>query len=164
MKRQFSSVSAAEKRKQTCLKIYKTEFPMQNPQILSKAVSNSIKTKSYTFPSGRRVLIQGYEAFCLDMLLKQGIWEEDIRVGCCDVPSIPYVKENGRNGIYFPDIWIPRINSVIEVKSPWSWLVQLQRNKLKLDAAVRSGVNIYLYVFNPDGSLNSCNFYPTKTD
>lgn len=157
-----SPPTPSEKRKQTCLKLYKTEHPMQNPQILSKALAKSSKT--YIFPSQNTVQVHGYEPFCLDLLLKQGINETDIRVGCQNVPSISYTKENGKTGVYFPDIWIPKLNTLIEVKSHWTWLVRLQRNQLKLRASAQAGFNIYLYIFNPDGSLNTVNFHPAVLD
>lgn len=156
--------TSADKRKLTCLERYQVEHPMQNPQILSKAILNSSKTKLYTFPSGRQVQVQGYEPFCLDLLIKRGIPEHDIQVGCEHVPSISYIKENGRNGVYFPDIWLPKMNSLIEVKSPWSWLIRLQRNQLKLHAATKARFNMYLYVFNRDGSVNTVQFYPSVKD
>jgi hypothetical protein len=49
--------------------------------------------------------VQGYESFCLDNLLSEGVDEDDIIVGLKNVPSIKYVHlEKAR--IYFPDIFI----------------------------------------------------------
>ena len=70
-----------EKRVKTCLDRYGVDHPMQHPEIMAKWISSAYKRKEYIFPSGTKVLVQGYEPFGLDFLLLNGIPESEIRVG-----------------------------------------------------------------------------------
>lgn len=80
--------------------------------------------KSFVFPSGREVRVQGYEPEALALLLAEGVEEGDILVGR-DVPRIPYTYQGegpeGTRHIYFPDIYVKSRNLLIEVKSLWTY-------------------------------------------
>ena len=76
-------------------------------------------SKTYTFPSGKEIQVQGYEPFALNELI-QILSEDDIINGCSNVPTIAYADDEGKPHKHFPDIFIPSQNKCIEVKSTWT--------------------------------------------
>jgi hypothetical protein len=142
-----------EKTKETWLKHYGCEHPMQNPIILEKSQKMAFKLKSFVFPSGRETKVQGYEPFALDHLLKSSIPEDDIVVGCANMPVIYYTDVLGKQRRYFPDIFLPLERQLIEVKSTWTMKQKPENIQLKLEAARREGFRIKLWVFDEKGIL-----------
>ena len=129
-------------RKSTMIDRYGVEYPYQNAEIHEKAMVSALKYKEYTFPSGKVVKIQGYEHLALDELLTE-YTEDEIFVEKHAVPRIPY-EMNGTSHYYFPDIYIPKDNRLIEVKSSYTYNMQLDKNKLKEAACLAQG---YLFEF-----------------
>ncbi len=132
---------------------YGVRHPMQHPDILEKAIRGSYRSKIYTFPSGKEEWVQGYEPFCIDYLLKDELITEDrIFVGTKNMPLIlypnPYTNKTSR---YFPDIYIPSENRLIEVKSPYTYKKDLDMNYAKWEAAVNAGFNFYVYIYSGKG-------------
>jgi hypothetical protein len=104
-----------EKMKKTNIERYDVPYPMQNKEIMEKSIKSSYKLKSYTLPSGKIIKYQGYENFALDDLLK--IYNEDELVnGSKNVPEIWY-EADGIKHRHYVDIYIPKENKCIEVKS-----------------------------------------------
>jgi len=139
-------------------KIYKTWMekyggnPMFDPDVVSKMLKNSFAKKDYVFPSGKIVSVMGYEPRCIDELLKR-YDENDIITETKKIPVIKYnkhCKKYGkryfRKGRYFPDILLP--DKLIEVKSVYTYNLDSINNELKMRAAVASGYNIELWIFN----------------
>jgi hypothetical protein len=124
------SVIIQNKTKQTCLQRYGVEYIAQDPIISERMFKNSLKFKEYTFPSGKIVKIQGYENIALDILLKE-YKEQDILTNRSDMLKISYWY-NKKNRIYFPDIYIPNQNKIIEVKSN-RFLIQNKSTSSKKD-------------------------------
>lgn len=54
------------------------------------------------------------------------------------MPKIEYEFE-GKKRRYFPDIWIPKHNLIIEVKSTWTYEKDLEKNLLKKKATEQMG-------------------------
>jgi len=136
--------------KNAMIELYGVEHAMQNPELLSKALKTAYSTKDYTFPSGKIVQIQGYEHYALDLLISQGINEDDIVVGCENVPVIDYVYEKERK--YYPDIWVKSTNTIIEVKSHYTYLRDIEKNTEKFRVTA-SSYNFELWVFLKSGEL-----------
>jgi hypothetical protein len=138
-----------EKRKQTCLQKYGVEHPSQCIEVNKKNQLNSKKYKKYTLPSGKIINIQGYENYAIDELLKL-YSEEDIISDRKDIPRIQY-KHQEKNKYYFPDIFVPKENKIIEVKSEWTY----KRNynlELKADATKLAGYIYEIWVYNRKGN------------
>ena len=55
----------------TCLEKYGVENPMQDKDISEKSQNNMMRTKEYIFPSGKKIQVQGYEAFAIDELQRE---------------------------------------------------------------------------------------------
>lgn len=111
------------KAQQTMLQRYGVRHGMQCAAIRSKAEHTRKLLKPVTLPSGRVVWLRGYEGMAVDLLLRGGIREEELVLTPKDIPSIPYTDPiTGRHRVYHPDIYIPHLNYLIEVKSLWTFL------------------------------------------
>ena len=119
---QFQAPDFKTKCVKTNLERYGVEHPMQNPKILSKNLTTSFRRKPYTFPSGRIELVLGYEPVCLDYLLSNGYSEDELIVNPNEMPIIWYDnRRTGKVSRYYPDIYIPSKNLLVEVKSDWTY-------------------------------------------
>ena len=114
----MQSPEIKQQMRENSMEKYGVPYPRQHPDIARKAKISSLSSKEYVFPSGKKILIQGYENMALDELIKS-YTEEDIITGD-DIPIIPYTDEHGKDRIYYPDIYLKSINKIIEVKSSYS--------------------------------------------
>jgi hypothetical protein len=148
----------SETGKKMMMEKYGVEHAMQNPTLFKKARASAFSTKEYIFPSGNVVHIQGYEHYALDLLLESGIEEKDIVVDCEEIPVVGY-EENDKFHRYFPDILV-RANpekgrpkdKIIEVKSIYTYLSQLETNLLKFKAT-SDLYEFELWVISPNGEM-----------
>jgi hypothetical protein len=123
--------------------------PTQTPEVFEKIMKSSKSYKKYTMPSGEIRNVQGYEPFAINMLLKE-YTEEEIKTNRKDVPSISYTFNNETKK-YFPDIYIPAKNLIIEVKSDWIYNLDIDKNKVKEEFTKREGYNYEVWMFNKKG-------------
>ena len=135
-----------QKMMETSLKKYGVPHPMQHPEIFDKRIRNSFYYKDYTFPSGKVVQIQGFEDLALDELLLK-YTEDEIVVGSKNMPSIWYLFECVKRR-YFPDIFIPKDNLLIEVKSDFTMRVNFEINNIKAKAVLDQGYNFEFYIYD----------------
>lgn len=111
---------------------------------LSKLNSHNIKP--YQVSNNKILYLQGYEPQVIDILLnKLHIDESDIEVDSTNIPKFNYVLE-GKQYRYFPDIFIPSFNLIIEVKSIYTYLSDKKRTNLKLLSVVSQGCNVQLWI------------------
>ena len=136
-----------EKYKETCVERFGVENPSQNAEVHEKKVKNSYKSKEYTFPSGKQALIQGWENKALDKLL-ESYSEDDIIVETENIPRITYYDDLGKKHYYFPDIYIPKENLLIEVKSQWTYDSNIPKHNLKRDACLENGFNFKFMIMS----------------
>ncbi len=66
-----------------------------------------------------------------------------------------------KQGLYYPDLFIPRINMIIEVKSDRWYYEHEQRNQLKKHAVRSAGYNFKFMVFNGKHQLLKQEEYET---
>lgn len=104
------------------------------------------KKKTYIFPNGKRVKIQGYEDWTIDYLLKNNIGSEEMIVEK-HKPVIYYIYEK-RQRIYFPDCYLPSYNTIVETKSIWLWNRDRPQIKAKIKASLKKGFNFRLVVWD----------------
>ena len=138
-----------EKFKQTCLKRYGTEHPSQNLDFMEKVQKNAKKYKEYRMPNGTIRKIQGYEPFALDILLKE-FNEEQIITERKQIPTIHYL-DNHKKRYYFPDIFLPHLNKIIEVKSIWTYKCKKDNVLEKEKATKEQGYDYEFWVFDSKG-------------
>jgi hypothetical protein len=124
-------------RKKNSLKKYGCEYPMQYPAIQQKNQLSALSLKRVEI-KGKTFFYQGYELKALTRLLEEGYRVDDIVTAKGEVPKIIYFYK-GKQHLYFPDIFIPKENRIIEVKSQWTYNRDLKRNKAKEKAAKVAG-------------------------
>lgn len=149
---EFASQSeiVKDRMKKTNLRKYGVEYASQCSEIMEKTQKNAKKYKEYTFPSGNKRNVQGYEPFALDQLLKDGYVEEQIFTGRKDVPRITY-EIDGKKRYYFPDIYIPEKNKIIEVKSTWTYKCKTDNIQQKKKACIDAGFDYEIWCFDAKG-------------
>lgn len=136
----------------TCLEKYGYEHYM-----LSDSFSLSCKRqfKDYILPSNRVVRIQGYENLALDILISK-YKEDDIIVTNKEIREeigiLNYIMDK-REHTYVPDIYIKLENKIIEVKSNWTYELELEKNNLKKKSCEDVGIKFEFWIFNKKGDL-----------
>jgi hypothetical protein len=100
-------------------------------------------------PSGAIRKVQGYEPYALDELVKL-YTEEQIKTDCKDIPYIDYVIE-GKKRRYFPDIYIPHENRIIEVKSTWTYSCKTDYIKEKRQTCIDTGYKYETWCYDRSG-------------
>lgn len=151
-----------EKRKQTNLKFYGIEYPshtekgiktnllkygvrhpMQNPTIFKKMLRSRFKIKEFITKTGLKFNYQGYEDVGLKFLLEElKIPENKIFNIKNNLPIIWYLNpKNNKLSRYYPDLWIPDLNLLIEIKSEFTMKLDLDVNIKKHEICNKYGFN-----------------------
>jgi hypothetical protein len=141
------------------LKVWKNKLGinhcMEIPDIFEKTQKTSFRLKSYKFPNGKEVKIQGYENYALDSLIN--IYKEDeIFIGAKNVPKIFYSFENKKKR-YYTDIYITKNNLLIEVKSKYTMEKELNKNLAKRKACVELGYDFQFWIYDKKLNLQIIN-------
>jgi hypothetical protein len=142
----FQSSLIREKSKKTSQEKYGCDMPCQNINIYNKLQKNAFSCKKYILPSGKVWNVRGFEPYALDELLKF-FTEEEIKVKPVDIPRIEYIFENKKH-YYFPDIYIPKENKIIEVKSTWTYKLKPKIIKAKGDMCKEKGYNYEIWIYD----------------
>jgi len=115
---------------------------MQNPESFHKQQESAFKYKEYQLPSGKIVKVQGYEPFALNILLNEQNYKEDeLIISTIEQPQIKYFFENEQHKHYL-DIFIPKENRIIEIKSTYTYEREIDKCLAKQNAAKEQG---YIY-------------------
>ena len=146
----WQSQEVKDKSKQTCIERYGVEYPMQNAEFSEKVSKNAYNLKEFNFPCGTTIQVQGYESILLKNLVKEGYTYEDIIVKRTEVPEIWYDKDNNKHR-YYCDIYIPKINTIYEVKSTWTYKKDIDKINLTKQACIDTGYLFELYVYDGKG-------------
>lgn len=131
----------------TCMEKYGVSNPSQDPTIYRKQRGMVFRLKEFEFPSGRIDKVQGYEPLALKKLLSEGHTEKDIVTDPINMPLIWYMNDN-KNHKYFPDIYLPKEDLIIEVKSIYTFNVDKSVNLLKKQACIDAGHKFKFMIFN----------------
>ena len=146
------------KYKETSLLRYGKNHPMQNSEISEKSLKNSYRIKNITLPSGKNIILQGYEPQALQYLLNQ-FTEDEIISERTNVPEIWYTGEDGNQHRYYTDFYIPKINMCIEVKSRRTFELEKEKTLLKQKATIDAGFNCEIWIINQKGIILEYIFY-----
>ena len=133
------------KHKQTCLDTYGVDHHMKLPEIHEKHQRSMFRYKEYIWKTGEVSLVQGNEPIVLRELEEKGYTYEMVLTGATEMPEIWYDFEDSTHR-YFPDIYIPTENLLIEVKSPWTVTLNVEKNQAKFSAAKNAGFDFKLEV------------------
>ena len=100
---------------------YGAECPMQCPELFRKAQATSFRRYPYVTPDGKVFMLLGYESVAMDEILEsEGV--KTIYAGeDSEIPTFEYYDQDGKRHLYYPDIYIPDENRVIEVKSVYTY-------------------------------------------
>jgi hypothetical protein len=115
----------------------------KNESYANKMFNASVKYKNFNLPSGKIVKLQGYEPQVLTELLK--IYsEDDIVIGVKEIfkytGRIKYLMIDGSEHTYYPDFYIKSTNTIIEVKSQWTFDKWKEKNLAKEQACLQQGL------------------------
>jgi hypothetical protein len=114
-----------------------------DPEFAKQQFKSRGKYKEFILPSGNVVKIQGYEPQVLTELLKT-YDESDIFIEVKNINAtigkISYVHE-GKLRTYYPDFYIKSINTIIEVKSKYTFGLHIEKNLAKEQACLQQGFN-----------------------
>jgi hypothetical protein len=136
----------------TCQQKYNVDHYSQDAEVSEKQAKNAYKKKPYTFPCGTTVSVQGYEPFLLNILVTDGYTHQDILTQRNEVPVIWYINNKGKKSRYFCDLFIPKTNTIYEVKSAWTYKNGLDTIELKKQACEDAGYIFKLYIFDKTGN------------
>jgi hypothetical protein len=140
----------------TNIEKYGVEHLMKNPEYLDNILKKSYKFKDYTLPSGNIIQIQGYEHYALDeLIINNKIDELDIITGIQNVPKITYTDKKNIVRDHHGDIFIPKQNRIIEVKSTWTF--QKPDVLLKQKAGKELGYKYEIWVYDKKGNKTCYN-------
>lgn len=142
------------KYEKSCIEKYGVRNVSQHHLILEKIFKTSISRKLYKFLSGKKIFVQGWEPYAIDYLLKE-FSEEDLYFGK-DIPRIKYLFQN-KDHVYFPDIYIKSIDTIVEVKSVYTYNINLEKNYYKFNYTVKN-YNLKLMIYDDKLNLYSFNF------
>jgi len=132
-----------EKRKQTCLNKYGTEYVSQVPCIFKKQQQNSFKIKKYLDTD-----LYYQASYELDFLEK---FYNKIEI--YNGPSITYIFENTTH-VYHTDFYIPKFNLIVEIKSTYTFEKDLKKNLRKHKYCLKQ---VYNFIFIIDKNYDQLN-------
>jgi hypothetical protein len=149
----LQSEDCRTKLKNTCMDRYGYEYYMQNELCAEKVSKNAYNLKLYIFKCGNIVNVQGYEPFALEVLEKNGFTYTDLIINKRNVPEIWYINKKILHK-YYCDIYIPKENLIIEIKSIWTYNKNILKNILKAKACKDKGYMFETWIFDKKGNLN----------
>jgi hypothetical protein len=168
----FTSEVIKERIVQTCLEKYGCRHPMQNYEILHKALSSMSRIKP-TIVNGVVRNLLGYEpqgvkyiTEVVNPILGRRLEESELLFGR-DVGFFEYRDVNEKDKRYFPDMKIKDSNIIIEIKSIYTYNIEPETNILKFLAVSRSGNYLQaiiletedkvsdVWIFSPNGEFTS---------
>lgn len=103
------------------------------------------KYKTFLWCTGEISKVQGYEHIALKELEESGYTFNDILTSKKDMPKIWYSYKSSIHR-YYPDIFIPAENLIIEVKSVYTMRYDFYKNMLKAQACKNLGFNFKFIV------------------
>ena len=130
--------SFKDKSKRTCLVKYGAENPMQNKEVFNKQQKSVFKKAKF---KNTNIHYQG--SYELDFLNR---YYDEILIE--NGPSIKY-KFKGKNKVYHSDFYLPERNIIIEVKSDYTYKVDMKKNLEKEKACLEQGYN-FIFIIDKD--------------
>jgi hypothetical protein len=119
---------------------------MQVSKFFHKNQNSGIRIKN-SIVDGVKIYYRGYELKGIYRLLEEGYNINELVIGK-GVPTIRYNFDGRDNRVYYPDIYIPKDNRLIEVKSKWTFDQHKNKNLAKRDAATNAGYNFDFYIMD----------------
>ena len=144
-----------DKFKKTMLMKYNVEFWAQCEKNFD-SFKHINSYKEYTLPNNTTVKLQGYEDYVLHELLKE-YDIDDILYKNADIHNnvgyIYYYLDNKKHK-YYPDFFIKSKNLIIEVKSKFTYEIDLNINLLKKESCINNGINFEFRIIDKNEYKN----------
>jgi hypothetical protein len=149
-----------QQRRNTNLERYGIENVLLNKSTPRKVNKGNASIKDYIMPSRKVIGVRGHEPFALDILFNELKYNEsDIIVhddySDYSIEIFEYEASNRHQMKYYPDIYIPKENRIIEIKSRWWWdgygaekyRSRLENNLRKRQSVINKGYNYEVWIF-----------------
>lgn len=154
----FGSKEIQAKSKETLMRNYGVNYPMQNAESMEKQqiAMGEYRRYYYVEINNTSQRLQGYEPQCLKYLLSiENIKEDDIAIRKKDgKPSVSYFDEiKNKFRVYHPDMFIKSQNRIIEVKSEYTYESEKEEISFKVKGCLKHGFSVSIYVMNDKGGL-----------
>lgn len=140
-----------EKYKKTMLLRHGVTSPVHMKDWFEKWTKSGVKRKPYTLPSGKIVMIQGYENKALDIMLKKYKESEIFE----EIPPVINYIENEIKRKFYPDFYIKKDNLIIEIKSQFTFDKWVKKNIEKMKACKNKGFDIEFWIIGKKGNLEN---------
>lgn len=139
------SKEVVEHRRSNNLEKYGVISPTQLPEIYEKSIKSNYRRKEYIWKTGEVSIVQGYEPLVLKELEEKGYTFQQVKTKAVDMPKFLYTHKT-KTKRYFPDIFIPEDNIIIEVKSTYTVKCNVEINNLKFQSVIDAGYEFRLEV------------------
>jgi hypothetical protein len=125
---------------------------MQSPEIFERQQKNALKRKEdYTTPSGQVwTTLRGYEPLVAPKLIDE-YGEDDITPDLKEVPRIWWTDSKGMRHKYYCDFYVKSHKLVVEVKGPYTVVVDAEKIEATREAANALGYGHRLIVLDGKG-------------
>lgn len=124
----------------------KDKYGVRNPMQHENFFNKTYKRKPFTLPSGKIVLLQGYEHVCIHNLLKK-YKEKEIFCLTKEISILTgKIMYDNNSHRYYPDIFIPKENLIIEIKSTYTMKKELEKNMKKKQACLDAGFDFEFWI------------------
>lgn len=144
-----------KKYEESCKNKYGVRNASQNPLVFEKICNSLKKRKLYEFLSGKVITVQGWEPYAINYLLSE-FSEDDLCFGK-EVPRIKYIFKENKEHTYFPDMYIKSIDTIVEVKSVYTYNLDLEKNYYKFKSTLKYH-NLHVMIYDNKLNLNYFNF------
>jgi hypothetical protein len=147
-------------RRSTNLERYGVENVLLTKTTPTKINKGNSSIKDYQLPSGKTIGVRGHEPLALRILFKELKYQESDAMIHDDysdyaIEVFEFVNTNMHTTKYYPDIYIPKENKIIEVKSQWWWdgygaakyKSRLENNLRKRQAVLDKGYAYEVWIF-----------------
>ncbi len=121
---------------------------LQDPTNMKRRLDKRFKTYT-TILDGKTFETQGYEKYFLNDLKRFNLESKDIVV---PAPIVKY-DFSGKRRTYHADFYIPKTNTLVEIKSEWTLAANESQTLSKLAASQKSGFRTLLLVYSEKGEL-----------
>lgn len=145
----FQYEAFKEKSKATCMTKFGFTHAMRHPDIIRKSIQSAYHKIEYELPSGEMIQLMGYEPIALEELYREGFSEEQVEL--INVPTFMYTDEYNKEHTYIPDMYIPHLHQIIEVKSPFTLEQKKDHNDAKFKKVIHDGYSLRLMVYEKNG-------------
>jgi len=140
----FGSIDHLEKTTKTNMEKYGCFWPMQNAEVFEKMKKSSFRRTSVESSAGELLHFQGYEYVVYEALL-DFFTEQEIETSSKKMPKISY-NYKGKDKRYYPDFYIEKLNLFIEVKSNYTYNIDIGLNYAKKNAIETLGFDFELII------------------